>query len=333
MYNFLAFSHTQILALHASTESDLLAIRDLLTESAIAVRTLTNYSKRSDHAGFTAGFAAFVGAYQRFVTSAWQFCCGVTARCSDYDTARYLHRVLIELEGAQAALKVVIHPPTFGLTVSAMLDYYRALARFHLGKANQAANDFRNAITNFRSTLGVLTNLRKTPLPPNFQAPVDELLQECGRAKTELERKIQSTGVMAAMNLPPLPAPANYPALQEPPPPTVRPPATSASAPVAGSVQGVAEWEAMMVLKKTLIERAERMMQSEDAKVQTKGKQFRQAIAGSSAADADVAKTVRAYQAGAPNVSQEALAAEITKTQLFYTDLEVRMNVFEATGR
>jgi peptide methionine sulfoxide reductase MsrA len=89
----------------------------------------------------------------------------------------------------------------------------------------------------------------------------------------------------------------------------------------------------MMQLKDMLIERADRMSESSDPRVQTRGAQFRQAIAAVAQADAEVARAVRAFQAGAPNVSKEMIVEGITNTQKFYTDLEIRMNLFEATGR
>jgi hypothetical protein len=339
MYNFLAFSHTQLLAIDGTSQTALVSVRGLLLDdSTRAIRTISDYSQRSDHAGLSREFAAFVTAYQRFVTSLWQFCCGQAANVSDYDMARYLHRVIIELTAAQSALKPIIHPPTFSLYINGTLDYYTALARFHLGKANQSKNEFAYAIACHRSVIGILTRLKTSTPPPNFLKPIEALIQNSMTLKNELDRKIQSTGIHVPMDPPPLPAPANYPASGEShastspsvPSPTVRPPPASATMPASA---GLAEWEAMMVLKTTLIARADTMLQSPDAKVQTKGKQFKQALAAVNAADADVARTVRAFQAGAPNVSKVAVLEAIAKTQLFYTDLEVRMNVFDTTGR
>jgi hypothetical protein len=153
MYNFIAFLQAKILTMDSRTQSSLVAIRGLLPDSLIALRTLINYSRRSDHPGFSLDVATFVTSYHRFVIAVWQFSCGRAASCSDHDMARYLHLVLIELGAAQTALRSVHHPPAFALLVNGTIDYYTALARFHLGKKHEMKNELGVALTSYRSTI------------------------------------------------------------------------------------------------------------------------------------------------------------------------------------
>jgi hypothetical protein len=156
LWNLIAFSHTQLLAMDAVTREQLVEVREPIRDCLAAVANLRKVVGDFQHPFFNGKLVDFAEKYHNFLVAVWQQNCGICAGKGDPSSlARYstlCYKILRECIIAVRALETGAQE-YFRPVIEALENYYGSYVRWNLGEADHNNQERANALANYRAGL------------------------------------------------------------------------------------------------------------------------------------------------------------------------------------
>lgn len=211
IWNFIAYTHNQILELNTQDPQDLRIIRQMLQDCLAATKNFKSIAENIDHPVFNAKLGSFIEVYHDYLTSIWTLNCAITSpKIQNKLCARIAHRCLTDVDRCKVCARALEKTSkTFWIPVlESMAVYFTGFARLYMGKSCYDSKDYGIALAHYRAGAGAVERVGELSYAPMINTSAKMIRDAVMNARKALEHEnatVWYDGVPS--DCPPLPPP------------------------------------------------------------------------------------------------------------------------------